>query len=108
MPGKPPSKYVNEVYELILAAEHWGISSTDIAKNLGLKPHNVKVPLVNLKRKNLIYSQKSLLLKVNGDPDSRSVKYYAFIYKKDLPISSEQLATLNKIRVGRMISEVGK
>ena len=106
--AKKPSNYVNEVYELILASEYHGISSTNIAKVLGLKPHNVKAPLINLKRKKLIYSKISLALNDNGDPDGRNVKYYAMVYRRGMPLNAEQLAIVNKIRVGKKISEVGK
>ncbi len=107
MSGKP-NKYVKDVYELILAAEHQGISSTDIAKTLGLKTYNIKVPLINLKRKKTIYSNTTLALNKNGNPDGRSVLYYASVYKKGMPMNAEQLATVNKIRIGKKISEVGK
>lgn len=105
---KKTAKYTNEVYEIILKTEYTGISSTNIAKELEIKPHCVKQPILGLKRKNLIYSRISLELKENGDPDGRKVIYHAIIYKRRLLITSNQLATINKIRIGRKISEVGK
>ena len=107
MPRKE-AKYTNEIYEIVLIAEHKGISSTDIAKQLEIKSHSVKVPLVNLKRNNLIYSKTSFDLKKSGNPDARSVKYHATVYIKGMILTSKQLGILNKIRVGRKISEVGK
>lgn len=107
MPMKT-AKYTNEVYEIILAADFEGISSREVAKQLELQPHNVKQPLLGLKRNNLIYSKISFVLKENGDPDARSVKYYATVYQKGMILNSKQLAILNKIRIGREISEVGK
>lgn len=105
---KKTAKYTNEVYEIILKTEYIGISSTNIAKELEIKPYNVKQPILGLKRNNLIYSRISLELKENGDPDGRKVRYHATIYKRRLLITSNQLATINKIMIGRKISEVGQ
>ncbi len=102
------AKYTNEVYEIILAADFVGISSSHIAKQLDLLPHNVKQPLLGLKRNNLIYSKISFDLKDNGNPDARSVRYHATIYKKGMILTSKQLGIINKIRIGRNISEVSK
>ncbi len=106
--AKKPNKHTKEVYQLILVADIFGISSVDIANKMDLKPHNVKVPLINLKRKKLIFSKISLALNDNGTPDGRNVKYYAMVYRRGMPLNAEQLAIVNKIRVGKKISEVGK
>jgi len=97
------------VYEAIIEAGQHGISTTDLAKKLNLKRHNVKHPMRWLHAEEKVCSSIYLgAIKSNGEPDARSIRHVATIYKSRLALNRDHLQILNKIRIGRKINEVGK